>query len=36
MIEKLIRRVQVTKHGFRDIRAAAEEVVFSNSPEARE
>ena len=33
MIEELIRRVQETKHGFKDIRAVAEEAMRSTTPE---
>lgn len=31
-IEKLIQRVQQTQHGFRDIRAAADEVIRAHTP----
>ena len=33
MIEELVRRVQKTKHGFKDIRAVAEEAMRSTTPE---
>jgi 3-methyladenine DNA glycosylase AlkD len=33
MIERLIQRVQQTQHGFRDIRAAADEVITAKTPE---
>jgi 3-methyladenine DNA glycosylase AlkD len=33
MIERLIQRVQQTQHGFRDIRAAADEVITTHTPE---
>ena len=33
MIEELIRRVQETKHGFKDIRAMAEKAMWSTTPE---